>query len=618
MSSGKSTLLNELLERHCVAEDVRGSTTVPVHIAGPDSEHPHGTVRLEARSPEQHWSILKWLLPMELDTALNPTALSQASARWTEELAATTPEATATLIRRLFELQEEVPEPPQPVLSELGCGDAMMRLDPLVWQRVVVFLDSPWAKSGVEWIDLPGLGHVNPLHRWMTEQVLATADRSFLLVEPRGATETILDVLAGMDSRTRDSMTLVFSRVDETAAHGEDWQAASAKVVEQIGWDGRWPGVSALCARAARRAQQISPGQRELRNLERLALQQEPLSPSANLDLSGILGLKAILRDWAGEHARAALRNDIRDLDASIQRLERELEERHEARRSEVMRRYSETLHSAVERLRRQESASAQTLRGRLRQTVAAERVAFAQLDRAVQLSERRQWQWIRRLSWNVQYKTAVADVLRGLGERFAGGLTVLLNAALAPHGPSSARSPRHAKDLVNLRKAADTLSTVDQLFQCGFLADREARLGGLSPIRRWTARLGFPGPLRAEAYDYVAELGRQRAVVEQELLRKEAALSGLGLWRTPLRRDLAGRRRRVSAALALIVERQAIPAVRELATSAQDDLEALRRMSAELFHALDSEADRALIEQLGALRASLEHAQAMLKEHET
>lgn len=184
---------------------------------------------------------LQWLLPGELKEVLSQRSLADTSARWSEEFGPTAPQPVVELTRRLFEvLSAEQAESLRPVIVELGRLDSNLPLDPLVWQRAVVFLDSPWAELGVEWVDLPGLGHTNPLHRWMTEQALATARRSFLLVELRGATETTLDLLAALDTGTWDSMALVFSRIDEIAAHGEErlhWSASMAPPNRCSGWD---------------------------------------------------------------------------------------------------------------------------------------------------------------------------------------------------------------------------------------------------------------------------------------------------------------------------------------------------------------------------------------------
>lgn len=110
----------------------------------------------------------------------------------------------------------------------------------------------------------------------------------FFLVEPRGATREAFDMISRLDETIRQRMVLVFSRIDEFDAGPDEWQTQAQIVVQQLSWTGSWYGVSALCARYAREAQQFTQDSRVLRRFEKFAVQVEPMSPTDNMRRSGI------------------------------------------------------------------------------------------------------------------------------------------------------------------------------------------------------------------------------------------------------------------------------------------------------------------------------------------
>jgi hypothetical protein len=615
VSVGKSSLLNTLLGRDVLPEGNQSTSTVPIQVVAPDPRSPDGTLVLEPRSADDLIALLRWLIGDRRLAATPTDDLIDAARAWLTDEAAAAPERARLVEQVLGRLGDSRADIGAPVRSRLGALDDLLPLDPMRWRRARLSLDSPWAGLGIEWLDLPGLGHPNPLHRWMTEQAIVSSEQTFCLVEPRGATETTLGLLAGLDSSQRERVTLVFSRIDETLAHGEDWRAACAVVLEQLGWQGRWAAVSAACARAARAALLMEPGQRALRSLERVAMQHTPLSPLENLDLSGVPAFQERLRTEAAALAWAPLRRLVADLRAALVEADQQLDAQWDGQRQSALDRLSAAVAEQRDLLSAESRSLAAQLRIDTRRAIVAERAAFAALDDGINAAEARQVTWLRALSWDMRQKVAVAKVLSGLCKGFAGWFRVMLNVGMAPYGATSARCEAHARDLVNLRRLGALLDPLDKLHGTSFFASRAARLRKLAPFARWATALGFVGPLRAEALGYVARLGLERADAERDWLSAQQRASGLGRWRTPLRASLARHRRERQVALARLYDEGAIRGLAGFAASAERTLTRVASDGTAGVEALAEDPDHGPRQALAGLRAQLDLVEALMGE---
>jgi hypothetical protein len=616
VSVGKSALLNALLGRDVLPEGNQCTTTVPIEIVAPGPQAPDGTLLLEPRSRDDLIALLRWLVADQQLTAAAPDALIKATRAWLAgEAAAAAPERARVLEQVLGQLECSPADIGAPVCTRLGALDDLLPLDPVRWRRARLSLDSPWAGLGVEWLDLPGFGHPNPLHRWMTEQAIATADQVFCLVEPRGATETTLGLLAGLDTAQRERITLVFSRIDETLAHGEDWQAATALVLEQLGWQGRWAAVSAACARAARAALRMDTSQRALRSLERVAMQHEPLSPQENLDLSGVPAFEERLRAEATALAWTPLRRLVADLRAALVEADQQLEAQRQGSRLHALERLSAAVAEQRSRLDAASEALARQWRVDLRRAIVTERTACAGLDDGIRAAEARQSHWLRVLSWNIRQKVAVAHVLSGLRKGFVGWFSVFVSAGMAPYGATSAHCEAHARDLANLRRLGALLDPLDKLHGTSFFASRAARLRELRPFARWATGLGFAARLRTEALIYVARLGLERAAAERHWLGAEQRASGLGQWRSPLRASLSKHRRQRQVALGRLFETGAIGGLAGFAASADQTLTTVATEGMACIEGLAEGPDHGPRQALAGLRAQLDLVDALMGE---
>ena len=616
VSVGKSTLLNVLVGRPVLPEGNQGTTSVPTWVVAPNGSEPDGTAVLEPRSRDGIGALLGWLVKDRLRQSASDQSASDAARRWLKSGEAKQQSALAELTEQVLRSLERKPvDWTKPIRTELGGLSELHPLDPVVWQRAVVHIESVWGELGVDWIDLPGLGHANPAQLWMTEQALTAVDRTFLLLEPRGATELTLGLLAGFGADHLARVSLVFTRIDEIAAHGEDWREASERVMGQIGWKGDWAAVSAACARAARDAMQLRPGQRQLRALERVALQHEPLSPRANLDLSGVPALEESLRGEAIDRAWTPVRRLAADLREAVSGFEALLEERSQKRITEA----SERLHQSGDSLRQRLFAARRealtSLREALRTVVLDERAAFRDLDRDLLQAETRQRNWLRMLAWNIKSKVALAKLLQGLQDRFGGALKVLANAAFVPHGPHSACSEEHARELVNLGRLGDLLDPFDELHGRSFFHRREDRLHELSGFRRWAASIGFATHLRAEALGYVAELSRSKALAERDQFKATYADSGLARWRSPLRSALARQRRKRQVAVARFADQDVVEVVSQLVATSAAGSSKLEDRAKACMASLDADADRQLRDRLIQLRTYLDLVDAQIPE---
>ena len=291
VSAGKTTLLNTLIEQDCLPTGRLSTTATMVHIVAPNHHHLASTVKLEPYIQADYLSMLQWLFKQITSNNTDENTLVE--------------QAEAFIIDNKdnpeYQLEVDAIEAVLISMFNIDLVPIVINLDKLVdqitdidlqWKKITIYLESKWAGYPIEWIDTPGFGHHDLLHRWIAEQALTIIDKGFFLVEPKGVSRECHDFLQQIPEHKQKQIVLLFSRIDELLDDDLTWKQYADKVSTQIHWKGQYFGVSALCTQLARRMQCVDLTKKERRQFEKVAMQHEPLNPEDNIRLSGIRSLE--------------------------------------------------------------------------------------------------------------------------------------------------------------------------------------------------------------------------------------------------------------------------------------------------------------------------------------
>jgi len=336
VSAGKTTLLNTLIDNNCLPTGTMSTTATTVHIISADSSHANGTVILTPYLEADYLEMLQWLFErIHINSKVNESYLVHAQNILDDPFYLEEYRLEVDAIKRVLQALKNDPAANDfSITITLDELDDQIKDTSLIWKKVMVFLETKWDYFPVEWIDTPGFGHHDLLHRWIAEKALAIVDRGFFLVEPKGASREANTFLQQMSEAKQKQIVLLFSRIDELQDDDDRyaWKHNAKNVIKQINWQGHYFGVSALCTQLARKMQRVELSRKDSFKFRKVAMQSEPLDPEENLRLSGIVSLeKAFIKKQIIYYMTMDIRNYCLTTQSQLEIIKEQITKQKEA-----------------------------------------------------------------------------------------------------------------------------------------------------------------------------------------------------------------------------------------------------------------------------------------------
>jgi GTP-binding protein EngB required for normal cell division len=525
VSAGKSTLLNTLIDKSCLPVGHLSTTAAAIRICLPTEESPNETVWLHPYRRNDYEQMLEWLLGKLPGDDVDSIQPCLERACWVLEQTQFQDEKRLVIqgIERVLACLNTIEQKdPSPIRIALDQLDSYVTANTLQWREICVHLNTKWSDLPIEWIDTPGFGHHDLLHRWIAEQSLHQADRALFLVEPKGASQESLDFLLQLSDKQRTEFVLLFSRIDQFGDEDNPfaWKDAAQRVREQLQWRGLWFGVSTLCAQFSREAQQHELSSRQRRQFEKVAMQPEPLDPGRNLKLSGLEAFeKKFIRKQVTSHLHAYLSGTAAALELKAlnlqQALEAQLRNAETSREQAWLEFISQKAALTEARMLQLDQSYDETRDALLSEQV----IWFSNVQKSVHREERRTRLLFRQLKESVHRKLCLKQLVSFWHRDLLSPAQILminLRVWLGLKGWLPYRLKTYCPWRVNLQQTRSLSSETDRTWHANFFAHSQVWQTDMPVESQWPTGIGQPHKVRQEGLAYVSSILEQQARLDQ------------------------------------------------------------------------------------------------------